>query len=222
MRSKRLLYAVCLLAVIVVGAFALFRIYSNHKANERVADFQSVMLDFKRMNADQADGDYIFFGDSLVQGMSPYGLKVKFVNMGVGGYTIKQISELLSEFDVNSYKGVILEGGVNDSLGKKSIEEISEDYKNLFDHVGSSINIYAIKTLPITLGVRTDFVEVNKRIEKVNEIITNLCTSKNKCKLISVPKDFNEDGSKTLYRNDGVHLNKDGYLAWKKEINSSL
>ncbi|EFO5530264.1 TPA: hypothetical protein N6556_001115 [Escherichia coli] len=57
--------------------------------------FQNTMLFFKDINARQADGDYIFFGDSLVQGMSPYAIGVNYVNMGVGGYKISQINSLI-------------------------------------------------------------------------------------------------------------------------------
>lgn len=84
--------------------------------------FQNTMLFFKGINARQADGDYIFFGDSLVQGMSPYALSIKYVNMGVGGYTVNWINALLEKTDISKYKAVIVEGGVNDTLGGKDVK----------------------------------------------------------------------------------------------------
>ncbi|HFZ5909074.1 TPA: hypothetical protein ACILGV_000855, partial [Escherichia coli] len=91
LNKKLLSFITCVIALFVVALF----IYKNNVSNGasiKVQHFQDIMMDFKKMNLDQADGDIIFFGDSLVQAMSHYAIGEKYVNMGVGGYKISKIN----------------------------------------------------------------------------------------------------------------------------------
>lgn len=199
-----------------------YRHFQSYMSTKRVSDFQSVMLDFKKMNANQADGDYIIYGDSLIQGMSPYGLNFKYVNMGVGGYSISQILSLSKDYEASGYKGAIIEGGVNDAMGSKTQEEISMDYEKLLGNASIVDNVYALKVLPIISGARKDVDHVNSRISMINTIIDKLCTRKVNCKVIEVPAEFLSDKKNDLYFDDGVHLNKNGYAVWMREINKHV
>ncbi len=209
------------LAFIVIIAL-LFHSIKNYITQKKVNDFQSVMLDFKKMNANQADGKIIVYGDSLIQGMSPYGLNFKYVNMGVGGYTINQILSLSKTYGASGYKIAIIEGGVNDAMGGKTQDEISSDYEKLLGNVSMVDNVYALKVLPIISGARKDVEHVNSRISMINSIIDKLCTRKVNCKVIEVPAEFSSDKKNDLYFDDGVHLNKNGYAVWMREINNQV
>lgn len=78
--NKYLAMLFILIAIVIIVLSV--RSIRNYLSQKKVNDFQAVMLDFKKMNANQADGDIVVYGDSLIQGMSPYGLNFKYVNMG--------------------------------------------------------------------------------------------------------------------------------------------
>ncbi|HCN8108196.1 acyltransferase family protein [Escherichia coli] len=222
-KSKyKVVIALGVVLLLCASSAVAYRHFQSYMSTKRVADFQSVMLDFKKMNANQADGDYIIYGDSLIQGMSPYGLNFKYVNMGVGGYSISQILSLSKDYGASGYKGAIIEGGVNDAMGSKTQEEISRDYEKLIGNASMADNVYALKILPIISGARQDVDHVNSRISMINSIIDKLCTGKFNCKVIEVPAEFLSDKKNDLYFDDGVHLNKNGYAVWMREINKHV
>ncbi|BDE48887.1 hypothetical protein K4B89_000601 [Escherichia coli] len=218
--NKYLAMLFILIAIVIIVLSV--RSIRNYLSQKKVNDFQAVMLDFKKMNANQADGDIVVYGDSLIQGMSPYGLNFKYVNMGVGGYSIHQILTLSENYGASGYKAAIIEGGVNDAMGAKTEEEIFDDYDKLLKSVSKVDNIYALKVLPIISGARKDVDHVNSRISMINSIIDRTCSRIVNCNIIEVPADFLSDKKSELYFDDGVHLNKNGYAVWMREINKHV
>lgn len=214
--------AIPLICAIVIAVIFLSRreMISNQK-HSRIENFQSVMMDFKKMNIDQADGDYIIFGDSLVQGMSPYALDAKFVNMGVGGYTVDQIRSLFITTDTSKYKKIILEGGVNDAiLSQSSGDEIGKSINKSLDSLRDK-DVVLLEVLPVDESERKDFKEVNMKISIINNITSKYCGSLPKCEVVHIPDGFvspNHD----VYMDDGVHLKKLGYHLWATEIKKHL
>lgn len=211
-----------ILACIVALAAIFFcrREILNYQKHSRIENFQSVMMDFKKMNIDQADGDYIMFGDSLVQGMSPYALDVKFVNMGVGGYTVEQIRSLILSTDTSKYRKVFIEGGVNDALSQSTADEIGYSINKTIDSLDGN-DIVLIQILPVKESSLKDFDEVNKKISIINNITSKHCVSLEKCKVVPVPEGFFQH-QENAYMDDGVHLKKSGYQLWAAEIKKKL
>lgn len=211
-----------ILACIVALAAIFFcrREILNYQKHSRIENFQSVMMDFKKMNIDQADGDYIMFGDSLVQGMSPYALDAKFVNMGVGGYTVDQIRSLFIDTDTSKYKKIILEGGVNDALSQSTGDEIGKSIINSLDSLKDK-DVVLLEALPVNESARKDFKEVNKKIYVINNITSKYCDSLPKCEVVHVPDGFFNPGP-DVYMDDGVHLKRTGYSLWATEIKKHL
>ncbi len=123
-------------------------------------------MDFKKMNLDQADGDIIFFGDSLVQAMSPYALGEKYVNMGVGGYKISQINSLIGISNIQKYKKVVIEGGVNDVLTQSSVDDIKRNYIDLLFGIKDK-NIVLVKTLPVEEKASKNYNGANQNIGQI-------------------------------------------------------
>ncbi|MCE9967154.1 SGNH/GDSL hydrolase family protein [Lelliottia amnigena] len=208
----------CIVALVVV--FFCRRELLSYQKHSRIENFQSVMMDFKKMNIDQSDGDYIIFGDSLIQGMNPYSLDVKFVNMGVGGYTIGQIRSLLMSTDTSKYKKIFLEGGVNDALSQSTGDEIGNSINKLLDDLTDK-HVVLLQIIPVNESTRKDFSEVNKKITTINNITSSHCNSLEKCEVVPVPDGFaqSKDG---VYMDDGVHLKKLGYQLWVTEIKKSI
>lgn len=180
--------------------------------------FQNTMLFFKGINARQADGDYIFFGDSLVQGMSPYALGVKYVNMGVGGYTVNWVNALLEKTDITKYKAVIIEGGVNDTLGGKGVDETKKSYEQYFENASKSKHFYFVQTIPTVEKLHKGG---NKLIDSINEFTKSLCAKYSNCTIIDQPVEL-RGSNQEYYLPDGIHLNDKGYDIWTKKIKSSI
>lgn len=178
-------------------------------------------MDFKKMNLDQADGDIIFFGDSLVQAMIPYALGEKYVNMGVGGYKISQINSLIGISNIQKYKKVVIEGGVNDVLTQSSVDDIKRKYIDLLFGIKDK-NIVLVKTLPVEEKASKNYNGANQKIDKINEAISQYCNSLPNCSIVDVPNEFKNKDVSNLYMDDGVHLKKDGYIYWTNKIKQHL
>ncbi|WP_319077398.1 SGNH/GDSL hydrolase family protein [Enterobacter cloacae] len=221
MKTKILIAA--LVASICVNVYQ----YSNEEQADKIESkrpsdmriFQNTMLFFKEINARQADGDYIFFGDSLVQGMSPYALGIKYVNMGVGGYTVNWINALLERTDIKKYKAVIIEGGVNDALGGKGVEETRKGFEKYFKNASAAEKFYFVQTIPTVEKMHKGG---NKLIEDLNVFTTKLCSVYRNCKLIPAPNELKKENNQEYYLPDGIHLNDKGYDVWTKQIKSHI
>ncbi len=182
--------------------------------------FQSTMLNFKEINLTQADGDAIIFGDSLIQGMSPYTLGFKYVNMGVGGFTIQQIRELLEESDIKKYKTLIIEGGTNDLLGKKDVASLLDNYKKLASAASKKMKFYSVEVIPVSNNL-SDSSRINSRINEFNYGIKRICLTIKNCTFIEKHKSMTPDNT-VMFMKDGVHLNKYGYELWTEAFKSSI
>lgn len=209
--------------VCVVGlalTFFIRREYLSSERQNKIHNFQSVMMDFKKMNLDQADGDYIVFGDSLIQGMSPYILGVKYVNMGVGGYTASQIKNLIASSVLEKYKKVVIEGGVNDALSQSTAEQIGRQMNEAMDAAHGK-EIVLVQIIPLLESARSDFKQVNIKIDNINKITSKHCNSITNCVVVPAPYELLQ-GNTGAYMKDGVHLRKKGYEIWSHEISKQL
>ena len=217
---------------ILIAAFAasiflnVYQYFSDERSSksepERPSDmriFQNTMLFFKDINARQGDGDYIFFGDSLVQGMRPYALGIKYVNMGVGGYSVNWINALLEKTDISKYKAVIIEGGVNDALGGKGFEETRKGFEKYFKNASAAEKFYFVQTIPTVEKMHKGG---NKLIDELNVYTTKLCSEYRNCKLISAPNELKKENNQEYYLPDGIHLTDKGYDVWTKQIKSHI
>lgn len=182
--------------------------------------FQSTMLNFKEINLNQADGDVIIFGDSLIQGMSPYALGFKYVNMGVGGFTIKQVRELLEASEIKNYKTLIIEGGTNDLLGKNEVASLLDDYKKLSSVASKKMKFYSVEVIPVSNNL-SDSSRINSRISEFNLGIKQMCLAIKNCTFIHKHKSMTPDNT-DMFMKDGVHLNKNGYSLWTEAFKSSI
>lgn len=217
-----------ILPCITLASFALsaYLAYENNNLKAQIASrpsemrtFQNTMLFFKDINARQADGDYIFFGDSLVQGMSPYALGVKYVNMGIGGYTVNWINALVEKTDITKYKAVIIEGGVNDTLGGKGVKETRASFEKYFENASKAPKFYFVQTIPTVEKMHKGG---NKLISELNQFTASLCEKYRNCVLIEAPDELKSSGNAQYYLPDGIHLNAAGYDIWTNKIKEEL
>lgn len=215
-----------ILCCIVLSSVSVYLAHDNNKLRKEIDSkpsdmriFQNTTLFIKSMLASQADGDYIFFGDSLVQGMSPYALGIKYVNMGVGGYTVNWINALMERTDISKYKAVIIEGGVNDTLGGKGVKETRVSFEKYFENASKARTFYFVQTIPTVEKVHKGG---NKLISELNQFTTSLCEKYRNCVLIEAPEELKSSDNARYFLPDGIHLNAAGYDVWTNKIKTAL
>lgn len=192
----------------------------NQVSTKEANPFKQTMWYFTEMHLNQAGPyDILFFGDSLVQGMNMDGLKFKAVNMGIGGYTLAEITNRMKAVRVQDYRAIIVEGGVNDVIVGRSDEQVKAGIDVLFAEAGRSKKFYFTQMLPAN---KVTHAAVNDRVEKLNEYSASLCKKTTKCTLIKSPKVMWKNNKPDYYFPDGVHLKKMGYDAWIKVINKAV
>jgi hypothetical protein len=147
--------------------------------------FKQTMWYFTEMHLNQADADDIlFFGDSLVQGMNMTSLKAKHVNMGIGGYSINEITNRMKAVRIADYRAIIIEGGVNDILVGNSDTRIKESYNDMFRLASNSKRFYFSQMLPVNENL---FPGVNERIKSLNLYTAQVCKLFGNCTIIRSP-----------------------------------
>lgn len=203
-------------ALVVFSAAATDNQVSTKEANP----FKQTMWYFTEMHLNQAGpDDILFFGDSLVQGMNMDGLRFKAINMGIGGYTLAEITNRMKAVRVQDYRAIIVEGGVNDVIMGRSDEQVKAGFDAIFAEAGRSKRFYFTQMLPAN---KITHSEVNARVERLNAYSADLCAKAAKCTLIKSPKAMWKNNKPDYYFPDGVHLKKLGYDAWIKEINKAV
>ncbi|RUR51997.1 hypothetical protein ELS78_21610 [Aeromonas veronii] len=204
----------------IIFSIALYKGGNLAFAKITTYGFQSTMLNFKEINLDQADGDVIIFGDSLIQAMSPYAVGFKYVNMGVGGFTLNQVRDLLEASDIKKYKALIIEGGTNDLLGKKDMSILLDDYKDLSNTASKKMKFYSLAVIPVSNNL-DDSSRINGRIKQFNSEIKKICLSVKGCTFIEKPNEMTPENT-IMFMKDGVHLNKYGYELWTKAFKLAI
>jgi lysophospholipase L1-like esterase len=167
-------------------------------------------------------GDIVFLGNSITAQCDWAELmnNPKIKNRGIPGDTTDGVLERVGGIINNIPSKIFLMIGVNDLLFYKK-EKIIANYKKIVSEIRAqspSTQLYLYSILPVNDTVRNipvkneDINFINKEIEQIafdNQLIYIDLSSKFK----------NESG--ILFSNftsDGVHLNGDAYLLWKKEI----
>lgn len=192
----------------------------NKVSTKEANPFKQTMWYFTEMHLNQAGPeDILFFGDSLVQGMNTDGLKFKAVNMGIGGYTLAEVTNRMKAVRLQDYKAIVVEGGVNDVIMGRSDEQVKAGFDAVFAEAGRGNKFYFTQMLPAN---KVTHSEVNARVERLNAYSASLCDKTDKCTLIKSPKVMWKNNKPDYYFPDGVHLKKLGYDAWIKEINKAV
>ncbi|NNS63805.1 SGNH/GDSL hydrolase family protein [Escherichia coli] len=189
----------------------------NQVSTKEANPFKQTMWYFTEMHLNQAGpDDILFFGDSLVQGMNMEGLNFKAVNMGIGGYTLAEITNRMKAVRVQDYRAIIVEGGVNDVLIGRTDEQVKAGYDTLFAEASRSKRFYFSQMLP---ALATTHESENNRVQALNNYTATLCKKNKKCRLIKSPSVMWKKNGTSYYFPDGVHLRKKGYRAWVNNIN---
>lgn len=174
--------------------------------------------------------EIIFLGDSLIDGCNWSELfeDSRIINRGISGDTTQGILARLDEVTKSGPIKIFLMIGIND-LGKGKLpEEVLNNIKLIIKKIKEATpdtEIYCQSLLP----VNPEFTIFPEYITKTEEIVhINKALSKSAHKMgytfIDLFSQFSNKDSKLSpqYTNDGLHLNGEGYLVWKKVVERYL
>ena len=174
----------------------------------------------------------VFFGDSITAGWkiedSEFFINKKFINRGINGQTTSQMLIRFQQ-DVLELKPemVIILAGTNDiaeNTGPITIESI---LKNLIEICESAqknnIKVVLCSVLPAIDYPWRKEMQPAEKIETLNTLILQYATTNN----ISYVDYYSamvddQKGLQSIYSEDGVHPNKQGYLIMKSILKTTL
>ncbi|SEA97175.1 GDSL-like Lipase/Acylhydrolase family protein [Trichococcus collinsii] len=100
-------------------------------------------------------------------------------------------------------------------------ETTKNNYKNIIEEIqkkSPATKIYIQSMLPINNELNGSKVS-SETIVELNTYLKNLSSDYDNCEFIDLYPHFQVNGQmNTDYTNDGTHLNGQGYLLWKEQI----
>ena len=177
-----------------------------------------------RMDGNVPDGATLFIGDSITQGLATSAIANVSVNYGIGGDTTLGVLNRIGKYNsLTRADAVVLAIGFND-LGRRSNEEIVNNYKNILDSLPKNIPVVVSAILPVDESVWQVKLQ-NKKILEVNALLHGLVREYGNVSFLdagSLLRDSNNNLKSNFHVGDGVHLSSDGYQIWIRELKRAL
>jgi hypothetical protein len=167
--------------------------------------------------------EIIFLGNSITNycDWNEFFGNPKIKNRGINGDMINGIIERIDEVVESKPEKIFLMIGINDLGRYRTRNQILNDYERL-------ISLITEKTPTTTLYIQsilpTDGIHANNdAIIMINERLKLLC-EKHELTYINVFDSFKTAKNKLnpKYTLEGIHLNGEGYLVWKKELDKYM
>lgn len=170
----------------------------------------------------ERDSAIVFLGNSITAQCEWAELfdNSRIINRGIPGDATDGILVRLPHILKHNPKKIFLMIGVND-LFYHEIPYIIENYKKIVEEIitkSPNTQLYIQSVLPINNKVKHSIID-NETIRNLNEQIKEISDYNHLIyidlysKLIDDKEDLNADFTK-----DGIHLNGNGYMIWKNEI----
>jgi lysophospholipase L1-like esterase len=172
------------------------------------------------------EDEIIFLGNSITDGCewSELFQDLRIKNRGISGDNTEGVLYRLREVTDSKPLKIFIMIGINDLSQGLSLTQILYNYENIIKSIKSmtpKTKVYVQSILPINpefshyktiRGKTQEIIDLNSDLQKLAQI--------NNVEFIDLFSVFN-DGAKHLdkkYTQDGLHLNGEGYLLWKKTI----
>lgn len=196
---------------------------SAYQLDEGNLSFYGITNKINKMKLAQASPEnYLFFGDSIVQGLNLNKLHMNYVNMGIGGDTVHGVFKRIRETKIDAYKGILVSVGANNFLRGQSGWDLGDEIMEVIDYAAPKAKrLFVMETFVpnrvMNPSVSADFASANAKIYTA-------CAKYKNCQVIPMPEGMiGKDGLKRDYSiYDGIHLNAMGYTLWKRELNKKM
>jgi lysophospholipase L1-like esterase len=239
---KVLLFKVLFIYTIVIHVFIALLFYRYDLVSEVKIDlglqkndifkskyYQNMLVFHSRIDKNSLPGNAIFFGDSIMKGLSVSSVYNPSVNFGIGHDTTEGLFKRLKYFtSLTKSKIIVIAIGVND-INKRSVEEIKVNLAKILDYLPESIPILLADVLPVDELTGVHLNDYNNRIQSLNQEIRKLCTDRHGVYCSGGSQHFVDhygNLEKQYHIGDGLHLSTDGYKLWtsmlKNKINDIL
>ena len=201
-----------------LGGFAYMK--AKMRTNNTVGVYDSRKNHLK--NLPMPENAIVMLGNSLTQSCewSELFQNPKVVNRGIAGDMTGGLFLRLNEITQQSPSKIFLMIGIND-LSVIPNEKIMENYEKIVQHIltkSPSTQLYLQSILPVNNSIRnsgksnSDIVFLNGKIKSIADL--------NGLVFVNLhPRFLDENGSlDAKLTQDGIHLDVEGYLIWKKEL----
>lgn len=160
-------------------------------------------------------GATLLFGDSHLQALPPSALP-KAHNFSMGGESAERLAQRLPHFkSLKQASAVVLSGGTNDLLEKRSVESVTLAWSNLLNHMPANAHVLCVGIPePIPTAPHAE------HIAQVNRAIQQLCLSRNHMFIAVQPQAEAWLDSRLMA--DGIHLDRPGQLKLLSKISAAL
>lgn len=175
----------------------------------------------------QSNADIVFLGDSLTDSCEwqEFFRNAAIKNRGISGDTTKGILNRIDEVVEVQPKKLFIMIGINDINQGREVDDILSDYEVILKTFKERIpqsQIFIQSILPVN---NQKFVNngVNKKVIAINLKLKEF-SQKLSFQYIDLFSGFLDSDNQldAQYTIDGVHLNGQGYLAWKKMIEQEV
>ena len=164
--------------------------------------------------------DIVFLGNSLTQNfiLSEFFNNPEIKNRGVSGDNISGVLNRLHPVVLGKPAKVFLMLGVNDLGHGKSVSETISKYKEILESLkkNDQTEIFIQSALPVS--AECPYGDINDKIEQLNQCLQNLSMEFNVVYIDLHQEFILENELNPNYHIDGIHLNAEGYILWKKII----
>ena len=173
----------------------------------------------KYFKNDKRDETSLFLGDSITERykLDKYLFNYRTINSGVGGNTTNDIlNDMKKRVNSHHFDKVFLLIGINDLLfTEESNDEIKNNVEKIINNIDNkNAKIYLESVYPINTSITKDIPkDANNKINEFNKILKDVCNN-NKCTYINMHDSLTDRNGnlKKIYTNDGIHINKLGYV----------
>ncbi|MBA3923861.1 MAG: G-D-S-L family lipolytic protein [Nostocaceae cyanobacterium] len=167
------------------------------------------------------NSDIIFLGDSLTdegEWSELFGVPIK--NRGISGDTTDRILNRLDQIIESKPHKIFLTIGINDLLYNSSSEEVILKYQSILKklQLTPSTKVFITSILPVN-NTFARYLQNNHKIADINFKLKKLAADFN-YEFIDVFTHLIDTNHQlgAQYTSDGLHLNGQGYLIWKKVV----
>jgi lysophospholipase L1-like esterase len=202
------------------GGVAYLKAYFRKDPNANVDHAAVVRADMFRVLPPPGSQAIVFLGDSLTAGCEwreLFGHRLTILNRGIGGDTSAGVLKRVSGVAALRPVAVFLMIGTNDGqlLGYSPADTL-HNYRLIIQELRQSspgTRIYAESILPSRVP------KFNKWSEEVNRGLRQLADGASVTFVDLRPVFLDSDGAlNERYTFDGIHLNGEGYLLWRRQI----
>lgn len=221
---EKLVYPKSLITIIIIIIVCFLSFIIFHYAT---FNHHKVKVVTKIKEVEKVPDNYLFLGDSITDfyDLDKYYPDLPVVNSGISGNTTDDILNNMKKraYQYNPSK-VFLLIGTNDLTRDKSNDEIVEGVEKIIEGIKENrpkAEIYLESIYPVNYSLSPKMVNVRKNddIKEINKKIKKYCKD-NKITYIDMYdllKD-DDDNFDSIYTNDGLHPNDEGYEVITKEI----